>query len=140
MAIDIKELSKEILELMERHGFNKYITEGAVYANFHSEVSEAWEEIRNNKPKFYLKNNENGSEASFSCFSDYFDPTPEDYKLFHEAISDGLKPEGEVAELADIIIRVLHWCAYMNYDIESAIELKMLYNAQRAYRHGNKKY
>jgi len=46
---------------------------------------------------------------------------------------DDLIPE----ELADIIIRVLDWCAYQGIDIELAIINKMATNRERPYRHGN---
>ena len=52
-------------------------------------------------------------------------------------LKDG-KPEGELAELADAVIRILDLCAYRNWDLGAAIEKKHTYNKTRPYRHGNK--
>lgn len=54
-----------------------------------------------------------------------------------ETIADG-KPEGVPSELADILIRVLHICAIYGIDIRAAMNRKMIHNAGRSYRHGNK--
>lgn len=48
------------------------------------------------------------------------------------------KPEGELAELSDAVIRILDYCAYRGWDLERAIELKHSYNLTRSYRHGGK--
>lgn len=49
------------------------------------------------------------------------------------------KPEGIPTELADVIIRVLDYCAYAGIDIENVLEVKHEYNKSRPYRHGGKK-
>lgn len=49
------------------------------------------------------------------------------------------KPERIAAELADVIIRVLDYCAYAGIDIENVLEVKHEYNKSRPYRHGGKK-
>lgn len=48
------------------------------------------------------------------------------------------KPEGVPSELADIVIRVLDLCATEGIDLEDFVEEKLLYNAQRPYKHGKK--
>lgn len=50
-----------------------------------------------------------------------------------------LKPEGIPSELADIIIRVLDTCGWLQIDIAAAIADKMAYNSQRPHRHGGKR-
>lgn len=45
----------------------------------------------------------------------------------------------EAAELADVIIRVLDYCAHAGIDIENVLEVKHEYNKSRPYRHGGKK-
>jgi len=51
--------------------------------------------------------------------------------------SDG-KPEGVPVELADIIIRVCDLAKKHEIDLDAAIEMKMQFNSDRPYRHGNK--
>lgn len=48
------------------------------------------------------------------------------------------KPEGIPSELADIIIRVLDYCAYAGIDIDEAVRIKHEYNKTREYKHGGK--
>lgn len=79
-------------------------------ANYHAELSEAWEEYR----KYGLTENrfmyvENG------------------------------KPEGIAVELADVLIRIADTCGRYGIDIEAAIRAKLDYNKTRSYRHGGKK-
>lgn len=49
------------------------------------------------------------------------------------------KPDGFAVELADVMIRILDYCAAFNIDIEHIIEVKANYNKTRPYRHGDKK-
>lgn len=78
----------------------------------------------------------------------------EDIALIHSEVSEALeefrnrrlstvrdengKPVGVPSELADIIIRVLDLCERLNVDIEHEIALKISYNIDRPYRHGDK--
>lgn len=50
------------------------------------------------------------------------------------------KPEGELVELADAVIRIMDYCGYKGWDLQKAIEAKVEYNATRAHRHGGKKF
>lgn len=83
---------------------------GDQFSNFHSELSEAWEEYR-----------KHGMDSEKFIY-----------------VQDG-KPEGLAVELADLVIRVVDTCGAYNIPLEEAIELKMKYNETRPYRHGNKK-
>jgi NTP pyrophosphatase (non-canonical NTP hydrolase) len=48
------------------------------------------------------------------------------------------KPEGVGSEFADILIRLLHYCARYGIDLEAEYHRKMAYNEGRPYRHGGK--
>lgn len=75
-------------------------------------VSEALEDIRNNKGMT---------------------------QIWYEKDGDGNdKPCGIPIEMADIIIRVLHFCGKHNIDIRTAVLEKMKYNDSRPYLHGKK--
>ena len=52
--------------------------------------------------------------------------------------SDSGKPEGFPVEIADILIRCLDLCGYLNIDIEEAVRQKVAYNRTRPVRHGGK--
>lgn len=49
------------------------------------------------------------------------------------------KPCGIPSEMADVIIRVLDFCGLHDIDIDRAVRQKMAFNAQRPFRHGDKK-
>jgi len=48
------------------------------------------------------------------------------------------KPEGIGIELADCVIRIMHFCHNFNIDLSTLISYKMEYNEKRPYRHGGK--
>src|SRR6266576_3290290 len=78
-----------------------------------SELSEALEEHRNGKPLCY----------------------------FSQSGPDSIpKPEGIMAELADVVIRVADVAGILNVDLETAIKMKMDYNDTRPYMHGGRRY
>ena len=105
----------------------------------HSEVSEALEEYRDGKPLLYFPCNAGGvcceEDGSAHCGSRPYDPENPNARCSAQS----KQPEGIAAELADVIIRVLDYCAYAGIDIENVLEVKHEYNKSRPYRHGGKK-
>ena len=51
---------------------------------------------------------------------------------------EGDKPEGEMIELADCVVRIMDYFEFKGWDLEDALVRKMQYNQTRPYRHGNK--
>lgn len=100
---------------------------GEIVALCHSELSEALEEYRDGKPKFYFV-------AEVECENGTY-PT----ERTSTADYNGEKPEGVAVELADCIIRILDYCGRASIDIEEAIRIKHEYNKTRPYRHGGKR-
>ena len=114
--MEFKETAKEICRDAEERGFTAKVPEDdpAFFSEklllIISEISEAFEEWRSNHGLTEI----------------YYDP-------------QGLKPEGVPIELADAVIRILHFCEANGINLERAIRLKMDYNKTRPFRHGGKK-
>lgn len=98
-----------------------------------SELSEAVEEVRKNNPPVYVINHEGKPAAIDTVEVPCFVMVDGDKRTWQ-------KPEGEVMELADAVIRIMDYCAHKQYDLGAAIEVKALYNETRPYRHGGKAY
>ena len=57
----------------------------------------------------------------------------------NEKTSDHISPfTGVEEELADVIIRIMHYASHYKLDLASAIITKILYNDKRPYKHGKK--
>jgi hypothetical protein len=104
----LNELADEIMINNESKGWNEDFVLSNAICNAHTEISEAWEHIRNGH-------------------------SPTD--IWFE---DGGKPDGFSVELIDEIIRCLHILKMLNIDPQQVMKLKMDYNKTRPYRHGNK--
>nr|DAG17395.1 MAG TPA: hypothetical protein [Caudoviricetes sp.] len=96
----ITEWAKEIHENAVKHGWweTKRST-GEVIALIHSELSEALEEARDNRPMMYVLG-PNGEKICTPC---YF---------------NGRKPEGIAVELADAVIRVLDMAEHVGMPLQ----------------------
>ena len=80
-------------------------------------------------------------------------PVPEMIALIHSEASealeayrnkepfswtDGKKPMGIASEFADILIRVCHYAALLDINLDYEVERKLDYNLTRGHRHGGK--
>lgn len=101
--------------------WSKKRSDAELIALMHSELSEALEEIRNDRPALY--------QVRAGKVMEY------DPKTW---LSD-VKPEGTLIELADCVIRILDMCGKKKWDLGQAIAIKHVYNKTRSFRHGGKK-
>ena len=79
-------------------------------------------------------------ELHMLMVSELAEATEESRKGTEPVYYENGKPEGELIELADCVIRIMDYCGYKGWDLEEAVETKMKYNETRPYRHGNKKF
>lgn len=125
----LNQLAKEIHENAVAHGWwEEERSFGEIVALCHSELSEALEEYRANRPMLYCdagmcmrpECRKNGCK-NVDCFT------------------GNTKPEGIAVEMADVIIRILDWCGKEGIDMDAILRIKTEYNKTRSYRHGGKK-
>lgn len=136
---ELNHLAAQALRIAQEHGFTE-ATPAEDVALIHSEASELLEDIRGGRslnklhyvrkvkipnPVAFLEEHQE-VEIEMPCegFKD------KDGKLN--------KPCGVPSELADIIIRVAHFCGKHNIDIAQAVREKMEYNESRPFKHGGK--
>lgn len=125
--LTVSKLVKEAYETAKAKGWHDKPTSSLeIHALIHSEISEATEEVRNSAPPIYQLRTAPGKGLHFRILPDS--------KLW----KPDLKPEGELIELADAVIRIADYCGSRGYDLEAAIRLKMEFNKTRSYRHGGK--
>ena len=94
-----------------------------------SEVAEACEEARKGKPALYFN-----TPTGMVTMNDLAGS-------MNLSVGDVLqKPEGELSEMADVVIRVMDYCGRKGWDLERAIASKVEFNKTRPARHGGKKY
>lgn len=108
-------------------------------------TEEATEEVRRGKPPIYV--NWEGNEVEPDGSTNRLNPgnlsrpdgkpIDKDPAYWEESLGIA-KPEGELIELADAVIRIADWCGKNGWDLEAAINTKMAYNATRGHRHGGK--
>lgn len=138
--MDIKQLCKEAHQTaIEKGWYETERTPLEIHALIHSEISEATEEVRRGMPPMYvIVEHEPSKVVCYQC-PPVRDATvvPLTKALFYDG---ALKPEGELIELADAVIRIADTCENRGWDLEQAIQMKMQYNKTRPYKHGGKKY
>jgi NTP pyrophosphatase (non-canonical NTP hydrolase) len=129
-AKSLNDLRDEAFRIAREHGF-KDATPGEDIALMHSELSEALEDIRKGESltKVWYEKSESGKP----------DTPPSAAGATASRLAARLgKPCGVPSEMADVIIRVLHFCGKHGIDIEGAVREKMAFNETREFRHGKK--
>lgn len=143
MSRDLIELRDAALRIARNHGFTE-ASVGEDVALFHSEASELLEDHRegSSPTKVWYETKVQAYDAVGQSILDN-DGKPvkvvvrHDEQVFLDRIPTR-KPCGIPSELADIIIRVLHFSGKHGVDIQTAVEEKMEYNESRPFKHGNK--
>lgn len=137
----LNELRDQALRIAQEHGFTD-ATVGEDVALIHSEASELLEDHRSGEEPTKI-----WYETKMLAYDGTGEPIMFDGKQLTVAVrlprpttSEGqlLKPCGIPSELADIIIRVLHFSGKHRIDIEKAVMEKMDFNASRPFKHGGK--
>jgi len=115
-----------------------------------------WEEEKRNIPQALLLIISEVSEATEALRKDHYadkaaveslsqdlelDRTDEEFLLkainWKTSFEQGVKSSFE-DEIADVAIRLFDLCGGLGVDLEKHIELKMMYNSMRGYKHGKK--
>ena len=151
----INDLRDECLDNAVKHGFTE-ATPGEDIALMHTELSEGMEDIRDGvdlrtvwyEEKVPLMISDimfvGGDQVDRQVV---VDGKPMWRTIRHDQpfpslpnggwdIDHPYKPCGVPSEMADTIIRVLHFCGKHGIDIESALRQKMFYNETRPIKHG----
>jgi len=132
--MNLTELSKKIHQGNRSKGFyDDEVNIGEKLALVHSEVSEALEAHRKGHFAGLARYRDDLLEAA-----DIEGLTMQESDIaFKESFEKYVKNSFE-DEIADVIIRCLDLCGFMDIDIESHVSLKLNYNKLRAYKHGKK--
>lgn len=105
---------------------------------FVSEVAEATEAVRENKPALYYCE----PEGSVFIHDSGVQTDTSGRVMLSRELPSGTqimaKPEGEAVELADVVIRIMDYFGHRGWDLEQVIQDKHEYNKTRPYRHGGK--
>ena len=93
-----------------------------------SEIAEATEEARKGTPPVYVIQNDMVIPIESVSFESFEMREGDKVRM--------QKPEGELIELADAIIRICDYAGSRGWDLEIAVAAKMAYNATRSHMHG----
>jgi|SRR6185437_9494194 len=127
-------------EIAASKGFTE-ATPAEDIALMHSELSEALEDIRAgvDLDKVWY-------EVKVPAYAEKGEPVTENdgsqqyvtLKYDQQAADGSRKPCGVPSELADVMVRIFHFCWKHRVDLAFALAVKMAYNEQRPYKHGGK--
>jgi len=120
--MQIKELVKRAHENADRQGFYKDRHIDSILFDVQDEISEARKATQ-----------QNCSCALFEMFQSDIDSGRDFAEAFEECIKNSFEDE-----ITDAIIILFGIAGKYNIDLERHIELKMIYNATREYKHGKK--
>lgn len=121
----LNEFAKEVHQNAKDHGWwDEERSFGEIIALCHSELSEAFEEYREERPYLYC----DACITNASCFEN----GPFE-KCKTDCFYDSREPEGIAVKLADCILRILDYCGKEGIDIESILKIKHEYNKMRFY-------
>jgi hypothetical protein len=136
----IWDLQKEVRRINAEHGWDSTVPHGnpAVFSDklflVVSELVEALEEFRNNKPINEIYFQFSGVDIeSGRGYTEHHN----DFTKFNKDPANH-KPEGVPIEIADAVIRILDFVEANGINLELALLLKMKYNETRPFRHGGK--
>lgn len=133
---ELNELSRIINDWATKKGWNEGADsvqrKSSDIALMHSELSECLEFVRHDN---YI------CDICGPVELDKFNKCPEHGNMIRiKQICDDHVPylTGEAAELADVLIRIFHYCGRRGINLGEAVQLKHAYNIKRPYKHGKK--
>lgn len=135
--MNLNELRDQAERIGREHGFTD-ASIGDDIALMHSELSEALEDHRKGRSPMEVWYEEKVSVFDKDGKPIMVDGKPAFIGIRHDQYAPGLKPCGIPSELADEVIRILHFSGKHGIDIEKAVTEKMAYNETRPFKHGNK--
>jgi NTP pyrophosphatase (non-canonical NTP hydrolase) len=136
MTKSLNELRDEAFRIAREHGFKDASIPEDV-ALMHSELSELLEDFRAGRlahETYYENKRVPNPEGEKTCEVHHYNMGDGHCSCFR----DDKKPCGIPSELADVVIRVLHFSGKHGVDIEKAVIEKMAYNNTRPFKHGGK--
>lgn len=129
----LNHLAKLAKQIADEHGFGgKSVPEDVVL--MHSELSELLEDYRDGRKPGEMFYEDRDGTLHGEMWPEGYSP---DVPVSERGIGPR-KPVGIPSELADVVIRALHFAADHNINIETAVREKMTYNAHRPFKHGGK--
>jgi NTP pyrophosphatase (non-canonical NTP hydrolase) len=131
----MEQLIKKAHEVAKEKGFwetERNVTE--ILMLVVSELAEALEALRKDHYADKAAVKDLYNDIEINKYEDEFNIMSGPWKTGFEA---NVKSSFE-DEIADVAIRLFDLCGGLNIDLQKHIELKMMYNSMRAYKHGKK--